>query len=191
MLDLQLRRRSDLVQEARYCREGRGRVLLSSRVDRDRVPPPVPRDPRDVPLEPAPRRERLLVRAVAADPAEYVPHVDDERAQPRDDGRALHVLRHEPAPAVVVLHLVEDVLAVAAVPVELGDRPRIEVKVRDERVPFVPVRVHPVVHHDELEPRNRELGEFAMRGGRSSASSCPPSGDARAEPCAACSSRRG
>ena len=99
------------MQEIRYFSEIGGRVLLSRRVDRDRVPPPVPRDPRDSPLEPAPRRERLLVRAVAADPAEYVPDVGDERAQPRDDGRALHVLRHEPSPAVVVLHLVEDVLA--------------------------------------------------------------------------------
>ena len=104
------------------------------------------------------------MRAVAADPAEYVPDVGDERAQPRDDGRALHVLRHEPAPAVVVLHLVEDVLAVAAVPVELGDRSRIEIQVRDERIPLVAVRVHPVVHRDELEPRDRELGEFAVRG---------------------------
>ena len=164
LLDPQLRRRSDLAQKTRYFSESRGRVLLPRRVDRERIPPPVPRDSRDAPLELAPRRDGFLVRAVAADPAEYVPDVGDERAQSRDDGRALHVLRHEPAPAVVVLHLVEDVLAVSAVPVKLGDSPRTEVEVRDERVPLVSVRVHPVVRRDEFEPWDRELDELAARG---------------------------
>ena len=75
LLDPQLRRRSDLAQKTRYFSESRGRVLLPRRVDRERIPPPVPRDSRDAPLEPAPRRDGFLVRAVAADPAEYVPDV--------------------------------------------------------------------------------------------------------------------
>ena len=54
LIDPQLRRRSDLVQEVRCLCEIGGRVLLPRRVDRDRVPPPVPRDSRHAALEPAP-----------------------------------------------------------------------------------------------------------------------------------------
>ena len=75
------------------------------------------------------RRSR---RAVAPEPAEHVPEVGDEGAQARDDGRALEVPRDEPAPAPLVLHLVEDVLAVAALAVELRDRADVKVEVGDE-----------------------------------------------------------
>ena len=92
------------------------------------------------------------MRAVAPEPAEDVPAVGDERAQNRRDGRALHVLRDEAAPAPLVLHLVEDVLAVAALAVKLRRRARIVVEVCDERVPFVALRVHVVVGGDKFKP---------------------------------------
>jgi len=74
-------------------------------------------------------------------------------------------MRHEAAPSPLVLHLVEDVLAVAALSVERQDVPRVRVEVRDERVPLVAVGVVFVPGLHQLEAGDVQLRELPLRRG--------------------------
>ena len=78
-------------------------------------------------------------------PAEDVPPVGHDGDEPCDCAARLQILRDESAPAVLVPVLVEIILAVAAIPVDLRKRCRIEFPVvRDERT-AVPVSAAPVL----------------------------------------------
>ena len=68
-----------------------------------------------------PRGLRLAVHVGACQTHEDAPKPVDQRREAGDQARARQVLRHEAAPAPLVLELVEDVLAVAAVTVELRE----------------------------------------------------------------------
>lgn len=121
------------------------------------------RDAGDARLEQRPGRGGLAVRPVPAEPREDVPEVRGDDRQPGEERGLGEGVRGEAAPAPLVLHLVEDVLAVPAPAVERQDVPRVHVEVGDERVPLVAVGVGPVRRLHELEPRDAELHEFPGR----------------------------
>ena len=137
----QLRRRRDPRQEGAdgaVCLAG---PFARGGVDGDDPLPRMARQPRDARLEERTGRDGLVVRPVVAEPREHVPEVRRDHGKPRKERGLLQRVRREAAPSPLVLHLVEDVLAVPAFAVEGQDVPRVHVEVRDERVPLVAVGV--------------------------------------------------
>ena len=107
------------------------------------------------------RRRRFQVPVSVRQPAEDVPPVGHDGGEPCDCAARLQVLRDESAPAVLVLVLVEIVLTVAAIPVDLRKRCRIEFPVvRDERT-AVPASADPVL--DEFELALDQRGRVLLR----------------------------
>ena len=107
------------------------------------------------------RCRRFQVPVSVGQPAENVPPVGHDGDEPCDCAARLQILRDESAPAVLVLVLVEIVLAVAAIPVDLRKRCRIEFPVvRDERT-AVPVFAGPVL--GEFELALDQLGRVFLR----------------------------
>ena len=106
------------------------------------------------------RCRRFQVPVSVRQPAEDVPPVGHDGDEPCDCAARLQILRDESAPAVLVLVLVEIVLAVAAIPVDLRKRCRIEFPVvRDERT-AVPASADPVL--DEFELALDQLGRVLL-----------------------------
>ena len=94
-------------------------------------------------------------------PTEDIPPVGHDGDEPCDCAARLQVLRDESAPTVLVLVLVEIILTVAAIPVDLRKRCRIEFTVvRDERT-AVPASADPVL--DEFELALDQLGRVLLR----------------------------
>ncbi len=98
------------------------------------------RQPRDARLEERSRCDGLVVHAVVAEPREHIPQVRRNHGHPREERGLLQRMRREAAPSPLVLHFVEDILAVASLAVERQDIPRVHAEVGDERVPLVAVR---------------------------------------------------
>ena len=105
----------------------------------------------------------LAVRPVVAEPREHVPEVRRDDGKAREQGGLGEGAGRKAAPSPPVLHLVEDVLAVAAPAVEGEDVPRVHVEVRDEGVPLVAVRAGPVRRLHELQAGDAELRELPRR----------------------------
>ena len=133
----QLRRRRHPREERADRPVGVPRPFARRRVDCDDALPRVARDAGDARLEERPGRGGLPVRAVPAEAREDVPEVRGDDRQPGEERGLGEGVRGEAAPAPLVLHLVEDVLAVAALAVEGQNVPRVRVEVGDERVPLV------------------------------------------------------
>ena len=89
-------------------------------------------------------------------PAEDIPPVGHDGYEPRDRAAWLQILRDESAPAVLVLVLVEIVLAVAAIPVCLRKRCRIQFLVVRHECTTVPVPADPVLDEFELRLHKHE-----------------------------------
>jgi len=121
------------------------------------------RQPRYARLEKRSRRDGLVVHAVVAEAREHVPQVRRDHGHPREERGLFQRMRGEAAPSPLVLHLVENVLAVAAFAVERKDVPRVHVEVGDERVPLVAVRVVFVRRLHEFEAGNLQLRELPLR----------------------------
>lgn len=114
LLDAQLRRRRHPREERADRPVGVPRPFARRRVDRDDALPRVAREAGDARLEERTGRGGLPVRAVPAEAREDVPEVRGDDRQPGEERCLGEGVRGEAAPAPLVLHLVEDVLAVPA-----------------------------------------------------------------------------
>ena len=122
--DAQLRRSRDAGQESADGAVDPTGLFARGGVDGDDSLPSMARQPRDARLEERTGGDGLAVRPVVAEPRGHVPEVRRDHGHSREEGRLPQRVRREAAPSPLVLHLVEDVLAVAAFAVERKDVPR-------------------------------------------------------------------
>jgi hypothetical protein len=154
LLPAQLRRSCHLVRfQHDSCVRLPG-LPLSRRAADEVFPTAMRRQPPHDLLRRRPRGLRLAVPFRVDRPAEDVPQVGHQRDQRGHDAAAFQRLRREAAPSPLVLHLVEDVLAVSPVAIELGERKDLVVEVRHQDVPVV---FAPVAGRQDFDVRELEL----------------------------------
>ena len=121
-------------------RLGGGLGLGVRACDADRRLPRMPRARRDRREEQRPAGDRLAVETGIGEADENVPPVVKQRKQPGREPATRQVVRREAAPAPLVLHLVENILAVAPVAIELTERLCFFVERSDQNRVFVDFR---------------------------------------------------